>query len=126
MNPAKILIIDDEPLILKSTAMILKYHHFEVLTSLDSTKGIKMAQTANPDLILLDIMMPGMNGWEVLHILSEDPETKTIPVLIFTAKECSEEENELHSHLVCDIISKPFNPELMVELINKHIQSNVK
>lgn len=126
MDSAKILIIDDEPLILKSTAMILKYHQFEVLTSLDSSEGIKMAQTAKPDLILLDIMMPGLNGWEVLHVLKADPETVTIPVLIFTAKECSQEENGLHLHLVCDIISKPFNPGFMVEIINKHIQPHKK
>lgn len=126
MDSAKILIIDDEPLILKSTAMILKYHHFEVLTSLVSSEGIKIAQTEKPDLILLDVMMPGLNGWEVSHILKEDPETILIPIIIFTAKECSQEETKFHSHLVCDIISKPFNPGLMVELINKYIQSRAK
>jgi DNA-binding response OmpR family regulator len=126
VDSAKILIIDDEPLILKSTAMILKYHHFEVLTSLDSAEGIKIAQTMKPDLILLDIMMPGMNGWEVLHVLKEDPETNSIPVLIFSAKEFSHEENELHFHLACDRVSKPFIPGLMVEQINRYLQPNVK
>jgi putative two-component system response regulator len=79
-----------------------------------------------PDLILLDIMMPGMNGWEVLHVLKEDPETNSIPVLIFSAKEFSQEENELHFHLACDRVSKPFIPGLMVEQINRYLQPNVK
>jgi DNA-binding response OmpR family regulator len=126
VDSAKILIIDDEPLILKSTAMILKYHHFDVLTSLDSAEGIKIAQTSKPDLILLDIMMPGMNGWEVLHVLKGNSETDLIPVLIFSAKEFSQEENEQYSHLVCDRVSKPFIPELMVGLINRYLHPNVK
>jgi len=80
----KILIIDDELLVQKVLTDKLQEQGFEIISALDGEEGLKMIENKKPDLILLDIIMPKLDGTSVLKKLKENPETNRIPVLIFT------------------------------------------
>lgn len=81
----KVLIIDDEAEILDIAQVILRHKGYEAQTSLSGLQGLALAKQEKPDLILLDIMMPDISGWEVLRLLQEDPGTRDIPVMMLTA-----------------------------------------
>jgi CheY-like chemotaxis protein len=123
MAGKKVLIIDDERLIVKSTGMALKFFGYAVLEAMSGESGIALAQRDTPDLILLDIMMPGMDGWEVLSRLGQEEATKKIPVIIFTAKEYSNGPALAKSKGAVDYIAKPFEPELLRKLIEHHLSA---
>ena len=81
----KILCVDDDPLILQLNGDILRFHGYKVLTALDGSSALEIAAREHPALVLLDIMMPGMDGFEVCRHLKADPQLKTIPIIILTA-----------------------------------------
>ena len=81
----KILCVDDDPLILQLNGDILKFHGYKVLNALDGPTALEIAARERPALILLDIMMPGMDGFEVCHQLKADPALKEIPIIVLTA-----------------------------------------
>jgi len=88
MNKRKILIIDDEESFCKLVKMNLELDvSFSVAIATDGKKGLDLAKRFKPDVIILDIMMPKMSGFEVLEKIKKDPETITIPVVMLTAKE---------------------------------------
>lgn len=87
----KILFIEDELTLQKTFKDILKKGNYEMISSLDGETGLKIAKSKKPDLILLDLILPRMHGFEVLKKLKEDPETKEIPVIILTNLEGAKE-----------------------------------
>lgn len=116
----KILVIDDEKLLVKSTCMALSFSGFDAQGVLDGEEGVRKAAELSPDLILLDIMMPGLDGWQVLGMLKENQATKNIPVIIFSAKEHSDGAELARSHGAVDYIAKPFDAEDMTSVIGKY------
>jgi CheY-like chemotaxis protein len=84
--PKKCLVVDDNVETVDIVSFILKKAGYEVLTAYDGEQGLKVAQENLPDLILLDLMMPVMDGYTMNEHLKEDPRTKNIPVIIATAK----------------------------------------
>jgi CheY-like chemotaxis protein len=82
---ARILVIDDEDNLRKLVQANLAVRKHQVFLAPDGKKGLKVAQEEHPDLIFLDLMMPGMSGWEVLTALKADDKLKKIPVVIMTA-----------------------------------------
>lgn len=120
MSKCKVLIIDDERLLVKSTRMALNCYDFEAEGALDGLEGLRKAEELQPDVILLDIMMPGMDGWEVLIKLKENEVTQYIPVIVFTAKEYSNGKSLSESKGAVDFIAKPFEIEELVEVLKKH------
>ena len=82
----KILVIEDEPEMRRNLATILKLEKFEVVAAEDGTEGVVAAKRENPDLILCDVMMPGMDGYQVLQALREHPPTMLTPFVFLTAK----------------------------------------
>ena len=80
----KILIIEDEATLQKALNEVLSKENYEVVTSLDGAKGLELAREENPDLILLDIILPKMDGFEVLKKLKENEKTSAVPVIILT------------------------------------------
>jgi DNA-binding response OmpR family regulator len=121
MAAAKVLIIDDEKLLVKSTCMALTHFGFEVKGALDGEEGLRAALEYKPDVILLDIMMPGMDGWQVLEKLKENGETKRIPVVIFTAREYSNGKALGLKNGAADYVAKPFEPQELAEILNKQL-----
>ena len=117
----KVLIIDDEELLVKSTCMALKFYGFEAKGVLEGNEGIAEAVNFNPDIILLDIMMPGMDGWQVLLKLKADDTINKIPVVIFTAKEHLNGAALAREKGAVDYLPKPFEPKQLVALMNKYV-----
>ena len=82
---AKILIIDDDPDIVQAMRVVLQNKGYSVVSSENAEEGINSAQEEKPDLIILDVVMPGQDGFEVSRILKKDPDTQKIPILMLTA-----------------------------------------
>jgi DNA-binding response OmpR family regulator len=116
----KVLVIDDEKLLVKSTCMALTFYGFETKGALDGEEGLIAAVQFAPKIILLDIMMPGMDGWQVLLKLRANEATQKIPVVIFTAKEHSNGTALARSKGAVDYITKPFETDELVAVLNKY------
>ena len=82
----QIMIVDDSPTDTHQLKKILEQNGFSTLTAADATEGIEVAKRERPDLILMDVVMPGLNGFQATRELSSDPETSSIPVIIVTHK----------------------------------------
>ncbi len=83
-NMKKILFIEDEPTLQKTLGDFLKGEGYEVMSAVDGETGLRLAQTEKPDMILLDLILPKIRGFDILKILQEDDKTKNIPVIILT------------------------------------------
>jgi two-component system, OmpR family, alkaline phosphatase synthesis response regulator PhoP len=110
----RILVIDDEADILELVRYNLAKEGYVVQTTDTGEKGLKAAKAKVPDLIILDLMLPGMDGFEVCKLLKHDPKTRSIPVLMLTAKS---EETDMVTGLELgaeDYLTKPFSPKVLV------------
>ena len=116
-----VLIIEDEKLIIVSTQMVLEAAGFRVESATNGEDGITQARALTPDLILLDVMMPGIDGWETLTRLKHDSGTSGVPVVIFTAREHSRGHQKSAEMGAADYFRKPFEPDELIELVAKHI-----
>ena len=120
-----VLIIEDEKLIIVSTQMVLEAAGFRVESATNGEEGISKARDLSPDLILLDIMMPGIDGWETLTRLKRDPDTSTVPVIIFTAREHTRGHQKSTEMGAADYFRKPFEPDELIELVEKHVSQKI-
>jgi len=117
----RILIIDDEPILRHSTRLLLEPFGHEVLEGSNGLSGVHLAQEQHPDVIVLDLMMPMMNGHEVLQILSDDPDTSEIPVVILTAVTSPEVHRVCIDEGAVQVFTKPFDPEAFAESLGELI-----
>jgi DNA-binding response OmpR family regulator len=114
---AKVLVIDDEAPIRLLCRVNLEAEGMEVLEAEDGPEGLDVARAERPDVILLDVMMPGMDGWEVLQRLLEDEDTREIPIVFLTARaELRDRARGLELGGV-DYVTKPFHPVELAPLI---------
>lgn len=118
----KILVIDDLPENVFMLQDKLEHEGYEVLTAYDGFTGIEKAKSALPDLILLDVMMPDITGFEVCHILVNDPLTKDIPIILVTAKSGAEDTKEGLEAGAFDYIKKPFNRIELLARVNSALK----
>lgn len=121
MGRDKILIVDDAPTPLRALAELLK-DDYDVYTATDGPRAIRRAGEIRPDLVLLDVMMPGMDGYTICGILKNDPAMADIPVLFITAKS---EPNDIVRGFEAgghDYITKPFNPRELFARIQTHLE----
>ena len=122
MAQSRILVVDDDKVFLKMVEYDLTRNGFDVITAPDGEMGILMAKTQNPDLILLDINMPDIEGGDVVAILEENPQTQDIPIIFVTALLTKQEEekrkNMLGRH---SFFSKPYKLDRLLEEIDKYI-----
>jgi DNA-binding response OmpR family regulator len=120
--PVKVLVIDDEAPIRLLCRVNLEAEKMEVVEAEDGTQGLELAKSERPDVILLDVMMPGLDGWEVLHRLLEDEQTKEIPIVFLTARaELRDRARGLELGGV-DYVTKPFNPTELAPLVQGLIE----
>jgi len=82
----RILIVEDDPSVLRATSYILEKEGYQVLTAQNGLEGLKKAREDNPDLLVLDVMLPGIDGFEICHSLRSEPETAGLPIIMFSAK----------------------------------------
>jgi DNA-binding response OmpR family regulator len=118
----KVLVIDDEAPIRLLCRVNLEAEGMEVLEAADGPSGLEKARTERPDVILLDVMMPGLDGWRVAEQLLEDPDTTGIPIVVLTARaEFRDRARGLDIGGV-DYITKPFNPLELAPLVRDLLQ----
>jgi two-component system alkaline phosphatase synthesis response regulator PhoP len=117
-KPATILVVDDEPDIVELITYNLEQQGHSVLTAFDGAQALELAKSRLPDLIVLDVMMPQINGVEVAKRLHAQTETSSMPIIMLTAK--SEEANELEGlgAGADDYITKPFSMQVLLARIN--------
>jgi DNA-binding response OmpR family regulator len=118
----RILVVDDEPDVVRLVEFRLQREGFEMLTATDGRSGLDLLDTEKPDLIILDIMMPLMDGMEVLREIRSHRGTSRIPVIMLTAKTASVTVDEARQLWVSDYVMKPFDPEKLVAKVKKALK----
>ena len=118
MAKGKILVVDDEIYIVHILDFSLGMEGYEVITALDGEQAIEKAHAEKPDLIVLDIMMPKLDGYETCKALKGDSETRDIPVILLSAKGRNVDQKIGFEVGADDYITKPFSPRKLVERIN--------
>lgn len=126
MLTSKILVIDDEPQVTEIIEAFLVNAGHEVFIDNDATSGVNRAKKIKPNLILLDIMMPGMDGYTLCAELKKDPETSDIPVLFLTGRDKSDDKGRSFQVGGDMFIKKPFSCDRLLEIINIILMSTVK
>ena len=117
-----VLIADDEADIVETLQFMLESDGFEVLTAYDGEEALNIARKAIPDAILLDVMMPKINGYKVSRLLKFDKKFQDIPILMITAR-TQEEDKLIGEETGADeYITKPFEVSNVIDLLNKHLQ----
>jgi two-component system, OmpR family, response regulator VicR len=115
-----ILCIEDEPEMIDLIRLILSRRGFEIRGANGGKEGLESIRKDHPDLVLLDLMMPEMDGWEVYQQMKADETTKNIPVIVVTAKAQSiDKVLGLHIAKVDDYIAKPFSPQELLISVDK-------
>ncbi len=116
----KVVCIEDEPEMIDLVRLILSRKGFELIGAIGGREGLETVRRVKPDLVLLDLMMPDMDGWEVYQQMKADEELKDIPVIVVTAKAQSiDKVLGLHIAKVDDYITKPFGPQELLESVNR-------
>lgn len=123
----KIMLVDDEPDILLIERILLKKEGFETIEADSGEKCIEMLKTEKPDIILMDVMMPGMNGWETCNSIKENESTKDIPIIMVTVKGSEEDMTMSFKSKGDGHVSKPIVREKLIQTIkwiskNKNIE----
>lgn len=118
MSAYKILVVDDEPDVLRMLQVVLGRRGHQVLAAASGMEGLVTAQGERPDLVLLDIMMEGMDGWEVLKLLKLDPATQAIPVVILSARVEPRDKIRGLQEGAVDYVTKPFSVRDLVATID--------
>jgi len=122
MNKKRILVVDDEADVAKVIQIRLTANGYEVLSACDGPEGLELAQKEKPDLILLDILMPDMDGFQTLEKLKRDSQTKSIPVIMLTAQSQLNDVTKATNLGAEDYIVKPFDSIAMLVKIKKALQ----
>jgi two-component system alkaline phosphatase synthesis response regulator PhoP len=117
----KILVVDDEEITTDLAKRFLERYDFEVVCSHDGEGALKAAYSELPNLILLDVMLPDIDGFEVCQRLKSDAAFKKVPILMFTAKGLNRDRERGRLAGADDYIVKPFSGKALVEVIKKHL-----
>jgi CheY-like chemotaxis protein len=116
----KVLIVEDDPLMSRMYQKIFTFEQYEVELAGDGEEGLEKARLVKPTLILLDVMMPKMNGLEVLDKLKADPETKTIPVVMLTNLAGEQDaETALAKGAIKYIIKSEYEPKQVTDMVKE-------
>jgi two-component system alkaline phosphatase synthesis response regulator PhoP len=125
MSKGRILVVDDEIYIVHILDFSLGMEGYEVITALDGEQALEKLRTEKPDLIVLDIMMPKLDGYEVCKSVKANPETAHIPVILLSAKGRNVDQKMGFDVGADDYITKPFSPRKLVERINQLLGQTV-
>lgn len=114
-----VLVVDDDATTLEVLHTVLDLEEFDVLTASDGQSALDIATASAPDVIVLDVMMPGLDGYQVCRALKDDPRTSEIPVVLLTARDQpGDREQGIASG--CDLyLTKPFSPLTLIAHLNE-------
>lgn len=116
---SKILIVEDDPTTTNIVSYVLSQHNYQVIASLNAEDGLKMTLKEKPDLVILDIMLPGMDGFQLLSILKENEETNRIPVVLVSSLTAEKDILKGLEMGADDYILKPFSPQILYLKVKK-------
>jgi DNA-binding response OmpR family regulator len=120
MTPIRVVCIEDEPEMIDLVKIILSREGFEVIGAPGGIQGLQTVEDVHPGLVLLDLMMPDLDGWEVYQRMKSNPNTNDIPVIVITARAQSiDKVLGLHIAKVDDYITKPFGPVELLSSVEK-------
>lgn len=117
--PLKVLVCDDERHIVRLIQVNLERQGFQVVTAFDGKEGLEKIRAEKPQLVVLDVMMPYMDGFEVLKTLRREPETESLPVIMLTAKAQDKDVFEGYHYGADMYLTKPFNPMELVTFVKR-------
>lgn len=124
MTKKKILVVDDEPDIVLMVSNRLKASGYDVVSAADGQAGLEMAKTSRPDLIILDLMLPKMDGYKVCSFIKKDSRYSKIPVIMFSAK-AQQDDIKMGEEVGADAyIVKPFDSRVLLEKITGLLGEN--
>ena len=119
----KILFIEDESALQKTFGDVLEKNNYKMISALDGETGLRLAKSEKPDLVLLDLVLPRLDGFEVLSRLKEDPETKKIPVIVLTNLENMEDiEKAVKLGATTYLVKTQYKLEEVIEKIKKALE----
>ena len=118
MDPATVLVVDDDPVILRLLEVNFEMEGFTVVRASDGAEGLERAREVLPDVVVLDVMMPRMTGYEVAAAMRSDPQTADIPILFVTARAQSGDVERGMELGVDDYVTKPFDPLDLIARVN--------
>jgi CheY-like chemotaxis protein len=124
-GPPLILVADDDPVIVRLLQVNFKLDGYDVETASHGEEALRKATELRPALILLDVMMPGVDGWEVARRLKADDKTQDIPVLFLSARAQEEDRRRGMDLGVREYVTKPFDPGELVELVQRCLAERV-
>ena len=114
----RVLVVDDEPDVLLLCRLNLQQRGHELLEAADGSAALEIARELHPDVIVLDLMLPGISGYDVLEALQRDAETTDIPVLVLTAKSLRADRERSHGLGASAFLTKPFLPNELCEMVD--------
>lgn len=122
-KPYHILYIEDDPEMIDLVSLILDRGGYLLSGTCSGQQGIELIEKSPPDLILLDLMIPDLDGWDIYQKMKADPKTENIPVIIITAKsQPIDRVLGLHIAKVDDYLTKPFHPQELIDSIEKVLE----
>lgn len=120
----KVLVVDDDPSTLRLTQHILERGGYEVVTATNGLVGLQKAQREGPALVILDLMLPGLDGFEICHRLRNQPDTARLPILMLSAKD-QESDKAMAERVGADgYLSKPVNAGSLLEKVQNLLVSH--
>ncbi|NPA94192.1 MAG: response regulator [Thermodesulfobacteria bacterium] len=119
MEDRKILVIEDNELNMKLVRTLLKLGNFQVIEAVDAETGIQLARSTDPDIILMDVQLPGMDGLEATQILKKDPETHAIPIVALTSYAMTGDKKKALDAGCDGYITKPIDTRTFLDEISR-------
>ena len=124
MSKKRILLVDDEKDMVYAVRLHLEANHFEVLTATDGQEALDKSRREKPDLIILDLMLPKIDGYKVCRMLKFDDKYKNIPIIMFTAR-AQKSDEKLGFEVGADAyLTKPFEPEMLLRKIKELLKES--
>ena len=124
MSAPTVLVVDDEEYILRILGFAMRAEGWEVVTASNGEKALKCVREKAPDLLVLDLMMPVLDGYQVLRRLKEDNSTREIPVIVLSAKGRDFDRESAFELGADDYFTKPFSPQRLVERIHQMVAAS--
>jgi len=126
MSKEKVLIVEDNPQAVKLVKFILEKNDYSTISAKDGEEGLRMARERKPDLIILDLMLPEMDGYQVCESLKADPNTKEIPIIVLTALDTGRDFEKALEKKVDWYITKPFEAQHLLKRVTYLIEKRRK
>ena len=121
MSKKKILVVDDHPQLVDLVRIRLESSGFEVITASDGQEGLARARTESPDLIILDVMLPKMNGYKICRLLKFDRKFKHIPIVMLSSRAKKSDAEVGLKMGANEYVFKPYNPKQLLEVIKRYV-----